>query len=99
MDAIFARLAKFNLFPHAVVPKVYAKTVVESPLRKAVIEIVAWNMNFKRWSPSTTGWTLECLSDLVLAMHEARLSNEVTFPNFPKRDKCFFHVHGKDEHC
>lgn len=99
MNEIFAKVKKSKLFSLPVVPVVYAKTMAGSPLRKAAIEIVAWNMHFKEWSPSTMGWTVECMSDLVLALHVARLNKEVTYPCLPKRDTCFFHVHGKDEHC
>jgi len=99
MDEIFAKLAQSNSFTVNVVPKAYAKTVAGSPLRKAVIEIVGWNLNLDGWSPATSDWTIECLGDLVQAINQARMSKKVTYPDFPKRDKCFFHVHGKDEHC
>lgn len=99
MDEIFAKSVEAKLFALRAVPLVYEKTVAGCPLRKAVIEIVGWTMGFDDWSPFEMGWTVECLSDLVLALHQARLSKEIKYPNLPKRDKCFFHVHGKDEHC
>jgi hypothetical protein len=101
MDKIFAKSEETGRFNVAVVPGLYAKTVAGSPLRKAVIEIVAWTMpleDWNTWTP-TSRWTIESLTDLMLAVHQARASKEVTFPELPKRDKCFFHVHGKDEHC
>jgi len=99
MNGIFAKLVETNLFSFSMIPLVYEKTVAGCPLRKAVMEIVAWTMDFKDWSPSTMGWTVECLSDLVLAIHETRLRKEFVWPGLPQRDKCFFHIHGKDEHC
>ena len=99
MDEMFAKNLELKLFTFWVVPRVYERTVEGSLLRKAVIEIVAWKVNFDTFSPSRQGWTIEPLSDLVLAIHETRLSKEFVWPGLPKRDKCFFHVHGKDEHC
>jgi hypothetical protein len=101
MDKIFASVAKHHIFAPSAVPDIYTMTVAGSPLRKAVIEIVGWTAELEKWDASsgTAGWTIECLKDLLLVVHQARESKEVTFPNLPKRDKCFFHVHGKDEHC
>jgi hypothetical protein len=99
MDKMFAKLAESKYFATCVVPKIYAKTVAGSPLRKAVIEIVGCTMRFDDWSLLEEGWTVECLSDLLHEVHRSRLDVENTFPSLPKRDKCFFHVHGKDEHC
>jgi hypothetical protein len=101
MDKVFARLTETSEFNMSVVPAVYAKTVAGSPLRKAVIEIVGWTMGLDAWQTwfGVSNWTTECLTDLMLTVHQARVSKDVTFPELPKRDKCFFHVHGKDEHC
>ncbi|KAI4851213.1 hypothetical protein E4T44_02270 [Aureobasidium sp. EXF-8845] len=101
MDRIFVKREESLSFSITLVPEVYAKTVAGSPLRKAIIEIIGWTMRLHEWETwkTTSGWTNESLTDLMLAVHQARLSREVEFPNLPKRDKCFFHVHGKDEHC
>lgn len=99
MDEIFAKRTETTSFHSHVVPVAYAKTAAGSPLRKACIDIMAWSAKLEDWSPATAGWTVECLSDLVLELHRARLSKDVTYPDFPERDKCHFHVHGMDEHC
>ncbi|KAI4738499.1 hypothetical protein E4T50_11054 [Aureobasidium sp. EXF-12298] len=101
MDDIFAKIAEVRGFSLVVVPEVYAKTVAGSLLRKAVIEIAGCTMDLSRWRsyPGAVGWTIECLTDLLLAVNEVRLDEKVTFPQLPKREKCFFHIHGKDEHC
>lgn len=101
MDELFAKLARTKVFFLRLVPVVYTKTMGESLLRKAVIEVVAWTMRIDEWDTmrSTVDWKVDSLTDLMLAINQARFSKEVTFPNFPKRDRCFFHVHGKDEHC
>jgi hypothetical protein len=100
MDKIFAKRIECNSFAVAVIPKVYKKTMAGSPLRKAVIEIVGSVMKLDDWKiENTSGWTVEPLTDLMLAVHQTRLDKDVTFPDPPKRDKCFFHIHDKDEHC
>ncbi|KAH0351712.1 hypothetical protein KCU83_g4185, partial [Aureobasidium melanogenum] len=43
-------------------------------------------------------FTIEILQDLVKELDAAR-KNKLPYDKWPKRDKCFFHVHGKDEHC
>jgi hypothetical protein len=100
MDELFAKGKEFDFLAVTVVPEIYAKTARGSPLRRAVIEMIGLTMNLENWrSWNTSGWTLESVTDFMLALHQARMSKEVTFPNLLKRDKCFFHVHGKDEHC
>ncbi|KAI4717949.1 hypothetical protein E4T48_05857 [Aureobasidium sp. EXF-10727] len=105
MDKIFTESKKSFTFTPSVVRKVYQKTLMGSPLRKACIEIVACSMRLEHDSGVFIGpgqdkfWTSESLIDLVLALNHLRLNGDIRFPDFPKRDKCFFHVHGKDEHC
>ncbi|KAI4745260.1 hypothetical protein E4T50_04371 [Aureobasidium sp. EXF-12298] len=104
MDRIFAKCLQSNIFNPAVVPTVYAQTTTGSSLRKAVIEILAWTTRIESepgafLSGLATDWTNESFIDLVIAINQSRLSKTVKFPDLPKRDKCFFHVHGKDEHC
>ncbi|KAI4729861.1 hypothetical protein E4T49_02313 [Aureobasidium sp. EXF-10728] len=105
MDKMLTESNKSSSFAPSVVRRVYAKTLVGSPLRKACIEIVACTMQLEHesgvfMSPGHDKfWTSESLTDLVLALNHLRLNGDVRFPDLPKRDKCFFHVHGKDEHC
>ncbi|CAD0107048.1 unnamed protein product [Aureobasidium uvarum] len=105
MDMIFDKWKTTKTFTPRIIPEIYAKTLAGSPLRKACIEIVAWSTQLEDKSGAfmTPGaevcWTSESLIDLVLALNQSRLSKDVKFPVLPKRDKCFFHVHGKDGHC
>ncbi|KAH0009655.1 hypothetical protein KCU78_g10623, partial [Aureobasidium melanogenum] len=105
MDEIFAIHKATKSISSHLVGTIYAKTLAGSPLRKAFIEIIAWTVGIEP-TPGTfltdghsQYWTSESFIDLVLAINQSRLSKTVKFPDLPKRDKCFFHVHGKDEHC
>ncbi|TIA72821.1 hypothetical protein D6C76_06817 [Aureobasidium pullulans] len=105
MDDIFAKRAQLKAFHPALVKLAYEQTPVGSPLRKAVIEVTGYNMNLQEGDGSAlhmsnqSNWSVESLMDLVRVLDKIRKENKVVFPAMPKRDKCFFHVHGKDEHC
>lgn len=43
-------------------------------------------------------FTVEILQDVIMELDAAR-KNNVPRGTAPERDRCFFHVHGKDEHC
>ncbi|KAK6005766.1 hypothetical protein QM012_007408 [Aureobasidium pullulans] len=105
MDEFFDRCEAADSIASYLIEKVYAKTLAGSPLRKAFIEVVAWAMTIEPESGTficpgqDNYWTKESLVDLVLAINRARLSKTVKFNELPRRHKCFFHVHAKDEHC
>jgi hypothetical protein len=105
MDEIFASIYREDKIPHAIAKFAYGKTVEGSLLRKASIEILAYHARLDdddhdsmlgdRYRQS---FTFDILHDLVRELAAAR-ENEVPHGEVPQRDKCFFHVHGKDEHC
>ncbi|THW56372.1 hypothetical protein D6D20_08756 [Aureobasidium pullulans] len=104
MDGIFAKEAKL-VFHTKLVNLAYEQTPVGSPLRKAVIEIVGHRMRLQENDGGAlelscqSDWSVESLIDLVRVLDKIRKENKVVYPTMPVRDKCFFHVHGKDEHC
>lgn len=105
MDKFLAECEAADNIASYLIGTVYAKTVSGSPLRKAFIEVVAWTMEIESDSGTFIGtgqhecWPKESLIDLVLAINQARMNRIVRFPDLPKRHKCFFHVHAKEEHC
>ncbi|CAD0082705.1 unnamed protein product [Aureobasidium vineae] len=104
MDSIFAKCTTTKNIDPGALPAVYARTVARSPLRKAFIEIIGWTVGIESepdtfLSRNAVNWTNEIFVDLVIAVHQSRVSQDVKFPALPKRDKCFFHIHSKDEHC
>lgn len=105
MDGIFAKEAELKVFHTSLVKLAYEQTPVGSPLRKAVIEVTGYNMNLQEGDGSAlhmsnqSNWSVESLMDLVRVLDKIRKENKVVYPAIPVRDKCFFHVHGKDEHC
>lgn len=82
----------------------YEYTVDGSPLRKATIELLAYHSVLEDTDDGimtpNNSWlfTVDMLQDLVKELNAARKS-KLGYGKKPKRDKCFFHVHGKDEHC
>jgi hypothetical protein len=105
MDEVFAKVNREeHLFPYSVLKPVYLSTVDGSLLRKAMIEILAYGSDPGDVEGSMTTakcreWlTLEILQDVIKELESAR-HNKIPCGKSPKRGKCFFHVHGKDEHC
>lgn len=101
MDEIFAKNARENRVPNRMAQTAYDKTVKGSPLRKASIHILAFRSFLGNEEHSMLrdanlpSFTVEILRDLIIEIHAARKNQG----KVPVRDKCFFHVHGKDEHC
>ncbi|KAH0382039.1 hypothetical protein KCU92_g6634, partial [Aureobasidium melanogenum] len=102
MDEIFAkekrdaRLLLYRL-PLYWMSTVYVKTVDGSPLRKAIVELLAYHSVLEdedggiMTARKSHNFTIEMLQDLVKELNAARKN----YGKAPKRDKCFFHVHGK----
>jgi hypothetical protein len=100
VDGLFDKRIKQNRFSVSVMPQVYADTLPGSPLRRAVIEIctsLVLEAKANSHLKNPGNWSVESLIDLVRAV-EARPKDLKQFA-LPEREKCFFHVHGKDEHC
>lgn len=104
MDEIFGKVRREDCFKISSVWIVYRKTVDGSLLRKALIDIITYTTVIGNavggiMSANNRAWlTVEILQDLVLELDAAR-KNGVAYETAPVRDKCHFHVHGKDEHC
>lgn len=104
IDEMFVK-RNSDWFGLCVFKEAYKKTVVGSPLRKALIDLLAYRF-YLGDNEDTRAMTIFChrfytveiLADLVRELDAAR-KNNVPYSGSPKRDKCFFHVHGKDEHC
>ncbi|KAI4760355.1 hypothetical protein E4T52_04055 [Aureobasidium sp. EXF-3400] len=104
IDEIFAKRSRDGFFNFAMAKVAYDNTLAGSPLRRAMIEILAYLAFTKDRDNgavfvSCGGYfTAEILQDLVRELFTAR-ENNVPHGQAPKRDKCFFHVHSKNEHC
>lgn len=99
MDGIFEKRIKHYTFSVEMVSTAYDNTPVESPLRRAVIEIASTlNLQDPAFpSLDPVHWSVESLTDLVRAV-DSRPKGLGQY-QLRVRDKCFFHVHGKDERC
>ncbi|KAG9653090.1 hypothetical protein KCU95_g1301, partial [Aureobasidium melanogenum] len=100
MDEIFAKQKRDAELPLYWMWTAYAYTVDGSPLRKAIIELLAYHSVLEdevdgiMTSENSSHFTVEMLQDLVKELNAAR-KNKVRYGKPPKRDECFFHVHGK----
>jgi len=100
VDGLFEKRTKEYCFAAGMALLVYEKTLPGSPLRRAIIEIYASCVlqESENSQLRLAGfWSVESLIDLVRAV-ESRPKGLNQYA-LQKRDKCFFHVHGKDEHC
>ncbi|KAG9526778.1 hypothetical protein KCV07_g271, partial [Aureobasidium melanogenum] len=104
MDEIVVGQTRGLAFDLLLLKVAYDNTVAGSPLRRNVIEELAHDTHIgdEEGSIMTAAYeeffTVEMLRDLVKALDIAR-KDKVPYDKWPKRDKCYFHVHGKDEHC
>jgi hypothetical protein len=104
MDEIFAKDNRGECFPLRMLKFSYGNTMTGSLLRKAMIELMVYETDLggedegTMKTNNTHYYTVEILQDLVEELYFAR-QNKIAFNKRPKRDKCLFHVHGKDEHC
>lgn len=104
MDELLTKERREAGYPLSLTMSAYKKTAKGSPLRKAMIGLWAYETELDNDKGGLTTFehdrffTLEILADLVVELDSAR-RNKVPHGKAPKRDKCFYHVHGKDEHC
>ncbi|KAG9747963.1 hypothetical protein KCU73_g7214, partial [Aureobasidium melanogenum] len=104
MDEIVARQRRGDSSDVSLLKVAYDNTVDNSPLRKVLIEDLAYDAILGHEEESVMNpeyrklYTVEQLQDLVKELYTAR-ENKTPYGKWPKRDKCYFHVHGKDEHC
>ncbi|THY15521.1 hypothetical protein D6D00_09331 [Aureobasidium pullulans] len=104
MDAFIAKVDIDHQTPLLVMNMIYENTLPESPLRKAVIDIVAHRSGMlgekggkgacllQRW------WTLEACMDLMAVMC-AGWTHKTERTIMPEKDKCHYHIHAAGEHC
>ncbi|THW70166.1 hypothetical protein D6D19_07996 [Aureobasidium pullulans] len=107
-DELFAKRERDNRFPLGLIKYVNGVTPVGSPLRRITVNIIIHRMGSLGEPDNPKSgiltpenrhfWTIEILEDLLREADAAR-HNKLAPNKLPKRDKCFFHVHGKDEHC
>ncbi|THY08532.1 hypothetical protein D6D01_09632 [Aureobasidium pullulans] len=102
IDTMLLKRTKQYTFQSEVLGVAYANTLAGSPLRRAVIDlassmIVQEHANSVLRAELEKEWSVESLIDLVRAIE----SRDKALPQYslPKRDKCYYHVHGKDEQC
>ncbi|THZ18857.1 hypothetical protein D6C91_05343 [Aureobasidium pullulans] len=102
VDTMLLKRIKQKAFSPDALGVAYANTLAGSPLRRAVIDIASSlvirdNANSILRADFEKQWSVESLIDLVRVIE----SRDKALPQYslPKRDKCYYHVHGKDEQC
>jgi len=104
IDEIFAKVERDKGAPKFMAGIAYKSTVKGSPLRRASIELLAYSSLLGDEDDSMMAddclhhFTLDILADTIKEPDAAR-QNKLPYDKKPGRDKCFFHIHGKDEHC
>ncbi|CAD0107049.1 unnamed protein product [Aureobasidium uvarum] len=104
IDEMFHKRERENVFSLAIAKIAYENTPVGSPLHKAIVNIIAHRSVLREHAMSIMTaaysgcYTIELLQDVIMEIDAARMDKLPQY-KMPKRDKCFFHVHGKDEHC
>ncbi|KAH0342078.1 hypothetical protein KCU81_g5959, partial [Aureobasidium melanogenum] len=104
MDEIFAKEKRDAELPLCLMKVAYENTVNGSPLRKAAIELLTFyfkigdDVDGIMTADNRKHFTVEMLQDVIKELDAAR-KNRVRYGKPPKRDQCFFHVHGKGERC
>ncbi|KAI4729854.1 hypothetical protein E4T49_02314 [Aureobasidium sp. EXF-10728] len=104
IDEIIDKRERENGFDLGILKSAYASTHVKSPLRNALVNIMAHRMVIEDEDKSILAdkylekFTPEILRDVLREVYATYRCKPFTY-TMPKRDKCFFHVHGKDEHC
>lgn len=105
INEIFAKERRGDLPEPLTVKSAYEDTVEGSPLRRLMIDVLAYTsfLGNEDGSLMTARYrehfTIEILQDLVKELYHARQRDMIVRRRRPQRDECFYHVHGKDEHC
>lgn len=107
MDAIIDKVEKDCTIPIHELNLTYDNTLASSPLRKVTTDIMAYKAQFADGIPgnTTTGcllypdeWPKQACLDVMAEMSRGWRQKDVR-GKFPKREQCYYHVHGRGEHC
>lgn len=104
MDAFIAKIDIDLQSPLLVMHTIYENTLSESPLRKAVIDIVTHRVAMlgdkggKGVCLLQNMWPPEACMDAMAVMC-AGWTHKTERNRMPKKDKCHYHIHAAGEHC
>lgn len=107
IDAIIDKVAKDNTVPTNSLNLTYENTVSNSPLRKAITDIMTYRSKLPDGTPGyaesncllhSDEWPKDACLDVMAEMSRAWRQRYVR-GHFPQREKCYYHVHAKGEHC
>ncbi|KAG9657191.1 hypothetical protein KCU64_g5367, partial [Aureobasidium melanogenum] len=83
----------------------YENTTPNSPLRKAITDIMAYRAIMHKSEATTRTclsdtvyWPIQACLDVIAAMERGWVSNAPR-KVLPTRDQCYYHVHATGEHC
>lgn len=97
IDEIVARNIQLRIVPVTVVPYVYANTLESSPLRKLLVDLVAWDIDVQSSNVFDTpqSYTKDYLFDLVRAVDERPSPRNPTNAPYHK-NICSYHEHDEE---
>jgi hypothetical protein len=96
MDALILKINCEKTIPTNRINEIWGKTLPSSPLRKYILERVAYKLDVTTFLASEHQWTREALLDLVATHINKDVTTRFTFP---ARAKCYFHVHQDGQKC
>jgi hypothetical protein len=108
MDAMLAKVDEDLQVPTKVLNLAYDNTLPNSPLRKALTDIMVYRSKMPTGDNSDEikltplgvleDWPKQACLDVIAEMSRG-WTNKAPRHCIPKREKCHYHVHAKDEHC
>jgi hypothetical protein len=107
MDAMLEKVGKDLQAPTKVLNLAYDNTLHNSPLRKALTDIMAYRSKMPAGEDSdevkfiplsaSESWPKQACLDVIAEMSRG-WTNKVPRHGLPKRERCHYHVHAKGEH-
>jgi hypothetical protein len=108
MDTMIDKVGKDDNNPLQSINHVYANTTLNSKLRKAVVDVIAYRARMPDGKNhdkiegtclrDSDVWPKQACLDVIAEMSRGWLKKDTRF-KLPTREKCYYHVHADGEHC
>jgi hypothetical protein len=108
IDAMLDKVEKDKEVPTGMINYAYENTFLNSPLRKAVTDVMAYRASMPDRQNAVDvesnclavpdNWPVQACLDVIAEMSRGWLKKDTRF-KLPTREKCYYHVHADGEHC
>jgi hypothetical protein len=109
MDAMLAKVDEDQQVPTKVLNLAYENTVLNSPLRRAITDIMVYRSKMPGADDTDSikstclatpdSWPKQACLDVIAEMSRAWETKAKRFDATTKKEKCHYHVHAKGDHC